>query len=103
MLTPLSAIVVLLLTPIQMAVALIFAIPYSLKIKQITSGNNRYPHLEINELSESISFFEKYCDENYPKLIELKQQRLDLIEELVLSRHLKIDELYLYPFYDHLT
>lgn len=101
--TPLSAIVVLLLTPLQMAVALIFAIPYSLKINQITSGNNRYPHLEISELSDSISFFEKHCDENYPKLVELKQQRLDLIEELVLSKHLKVDELYLYPFYNHLT
>ena len=101
--TPLSAIVILLLSPVQMAVALVFAIPYGLKIKGITSGSNRYPHLEISELSDSISFFEKHCDENYPRLIELKQQRLDLIEELVLSKHLKVDELYLYPFYNHLT
>jgi|14BtaG_2_1085337.scaffolds.fasta_scaffold41146_2 hypothetical protein len=101
MVNSLSTIVLLLATPLQLGVALILAIPYALKIKRITSGNNRYPHLEISELSDSITFYENYCDENHLKLISLKQQRLDLIEELVLSKHLDIKDLYLYPFYNH--
>lgn len=99
----LTAILFLLVSPLQLAVTLVIAAFCGVKVRRILSETQRYPHLEIHELSESIAFFERNFGENNEETIKLKQKRLELIEELLSLRVLEEDELSLYPYYNQST